>query len=75
MTHTLTLRRAAKINIGNYENTDVEVTLSVDVQYTSSLTESFKSLSDQVNDLLKMEVDRVDLGQVKSKSKAARFGA
>ncbi len=75
MTHTLTLRRAAKINIGNYENTDVEVTLSVDVQYTSSLTESFKSLSDQVNDLLKMEVDRVELGQVKSKSKAARFGA
>lgn len=72
----LTVRRAAKINLGNYENTDIAVELEVDISNETAipLETHFEHTLAEVNKLLRNAVDQVELGNVKAKSKAARFG-
>ena len=50
----VTIRRAVKINVGNYENTDFEITVQTDLQ----LGDSIKDIWDQASFLLKEELTR-----------------
>ena len=69
--YTVTIRRAAKINIGNYENTDVEITLSGEFDDAETGATILKEKTARV---LSELIDEVELKTTKSKSKAGRFG-
>lgn len=69
--YTVTIRRAAKINIGNYENTDVEVTLAGEFDDAETGVSILKEKTARV---LSELIDEVELKTTKSKSKAGRFG-
>lgn len=69
--YTVTIRRAAKINIGNYENTDVEVTLTREFDDAEN---GATILKEKTAKILAELVDEVELKTTKSKSKAGRFG-
>jgi hypothetical protein len=68
---TVTVSRSAKINIGNYENTDVGVELSAQFE---DISMGLATLSVSADTYLRQRVDEIELSLKKDKSKAARFG-
>lgn len=68
---TVTISRSAKINIGNYENTDVGVELSAQFEDVSA---GLATLSAAADTYLRQRVNEIELSLKKDKSKAARFG-
>jgi hypothetical protein len=74
MMRTITVRRAAKINTGNYENTDVFVELVSDVPTSHTYEDVADSLLRQADTILKKKIDDIELGKREAKSKAGRFG-
>ena len=71
-----TIRRAAKISTGNYENTDVSVEISEDYNDAIGLTEPehIASIIARADTALKRKIDEIELGKRESQSKAKRFG-
>ena len=69
------VRRAAKINTGNYENTDVSVELEASVGVTDNVVEVEveRALMDMTDEMLAEKIDAVELGDRRAKSKANRF--
>jgi len=67
------VRRAAKINTGNYENTDVSVELEASVGLTDNVIEVERALMDLADEMLAEKIDAVELGDRRAKSKANRF--
>lgn len=67
------VRRAAKINTGNYENTDVSVELEASVGVTDNVVEVERALMDMADEMLAEKIDAVELGDRRAKSKANRF--
>jgi hypothetical protein len=67
----ITVSRSAKINLGNYENTDVGVEVSGEFEDYEA---GFYLLSTMAKTKLKDLIDDIELKNVKSKSKADRFG-
>jgi len=67
------VRRAAKINTGNYENTDVSVELEASVGVTDNVIEVERALMDMADEMLAEKIDAVELGDRRAKSKANRF--
>ncbi len=70
----MTVRRSVKINTGNYENTDVDVSLSVTIEKGEDASTVYQTIAQNVRDLVSAEVDAIELGQRTAKSKASRFG-
>lgn len=67
------VRRAAKINTGNYENTDVSVELEASVGVTDNVVEVERALMDMADEMLAEKIDAVEVGDRRAKSKANRF--
>ena len=70
----MTVGRSAKVNTGNYENTDIHVVLEATLDPTDDATVSYHMLMANADALLKHKVDEIELGVAKVKSKAGRFG-
>lgn len=78
---SITIKRACKINLGNYENTDIGVELSANVGEGESvnltalaLVNTTQALVNACDEILKAKIDAIELGERKAKSKAVRFG-
>lgn len=69
--YSVTIRRAAKINIGNYENTVVEITLTREFNDPENGAAILKA---ETAKILYDLIDEVELKTTKSKLKAGRFG-
>lgn len=69
------VKRAAKINVGNYENTDVSVELEAEVGSMENALDVERALMEMADEMLAEKVDAIELGDRRSKSKAKRFGA
>jgi hypothetical protein len=74
MTVRYTIRREAKISTAQYENTSVSVEISEDA--TSGITEEdqLAALIRRADGALRKKIDEIELGNIRSKSKASRFG-
>jgi subtilase family serine protease len=70
----IAVRRAAKVNTGNYENTDVEVSLEATLDVGESATTAYYQLTATADALVREKVDEIELGKRKVASKAGRFG-
>lgn len=70
----ITVARAVKINVKNYENTDITVTITATVDKDEDATAVYQVLSQNTRDLIRTEVDAVELGQHAADSMASRFG-
>ena len=68
------VRRAAKISTGQYENTDVSIEITEDGIEGLAESEHLDGLIKRCDDAIKRKVDEIEFGQIKSKSKAGRFG-
>lgn len=69
------VKRSAKINVGNYENTDVSVELEAEVGTMENAYDVEKALMDMADEMLADKVDTIEMGDRRAKSKARRFGA
>lgn len=69
----VSVRRAAKINTGNYENTDVAVELEAKVGLNDDVVEVERALMDLADEMLAEKIDAIELGERKALSKAKRF--
>lgn len=69
------VKRAAKINVGNYENTDVSVELEAEVGSMENALDVERALMEMADEMLAEKVDAIELGDRRAKSKAKRFGA
>lgn len=70
----ISVRRSAKINTGNYENTDVEVTLEAQLGVDDTVDGAFRALGGVADALVREKVDDIEMGKRKVASKAGRFG-
>ncbi len=70
----ITVSRTVKINVKNYENTDIGVTLTAILEDEEDATAAYEVLAQNTRDLIRAEVDAIELGQRTSNSKASRFG-
>ncbi len=70
----ITVSRTVKINVKNYENTDIGVTLTAALDKDEDATVVYQTLAQNTRDLIRAEVDAIELGQLKANSKASRFG-
>jgi hypothetical protein len=70
----ITVSRAVKINTGNYENTDVGITLEASVQQDESVLNAAKDLIALTEPILRDKIDDIELGKRKAQSKASRYG-
>ncbi len=70
----ITVSRTVKINVKNYENTDIGVTLTATLDKDDDATRVYQDLTQSTRDLIRTEVDAIELGQHKANSKASRFG-
>ncbi len=70
----ITVSRAVKINVKNYENTDVGVTLTAILNESDDPTTAYQTLAQNTRDLIRAEVDAIELGQRQADSRASRFG-
>lgn len=68
------IRRAVKVNLGNYENTDIIMELESPVTATDNIQVIAAELTAEINTYLRNAVDEIELGKRKSESKAKRFG-
>lgn len=71
---SITVRREAKINTGNYENTTVSVELTASVGDGETYAEVATRLVEACDILIRNKVDDIELGKRKAESKAKRFG-
>ena len=67
------VKRSAKINTGNYENTDVSVELEAKVGVNEDVVEVERALMDLADEMLAEKIDAIELGERRAKSKASRF--
>lgn len=70
----ITVSRTVKINVKNYENTDIGVTLTAILDKEDDASEVYRTLAQNTRDLIRAEVDAIELGQRTANSKASRFG-
>ena len=70
----ITVSRAVKINVKNYENTDIGVTITASVDKDEDASAVYQTLAQNTRDLIRAEVDAIELGQRQANSKASRFG-
>lgn len=71
---TIRVRRAAKINTGNYENTDISYEFEAAVSVDEDLSAAVLNLTSKCDEALRNKIDEVELGTRKVQSKAKRFG-
>lgn len=69
----IAVTRSAKINTGNYENTDVTVSLEAELDVGEDASASCTRLMGMADDMLGDKIDEIELGERKAKSKAVRF--
>jgi len=69
------VKRSAKINTGNYENTDISVELEASVNVGEDELEVQRALMKLADSMLAEKIDDIELGAQRAKSKASRFGA
>lgn len=62
---TVTVSRAAKINLGNFENTDVSVTLTAEVADGTEASETAQALFDEATAYLRQEAARIEKAAAK----------
>ncbi len=74
MATQVTVRRAIKINVGNYENTDTAIEISATVLDNESYNLIAKAMLAQCDEILRDKCDEIELGKRKATSKAGRFG-
>lgn len=70
----ITVRRAAKVSTGDYENTDVEVTLKGVLDLGDSAVSAYDELTTMADAMVRNKIDEIELGKRKVQSKAGRFG-
>lgn len=70
----VTVKRSVKVNLGNYENTDVGIEISATVPGDEDVQVVARDMVAQADAFLRNKVDEIELGQRKEKSKAGRFG-
>lgn len=71
---SVTIRRAAKVSTGNYENTDIEITLVAEVHEGEAALSVAEDLTSTANAFLKQKIDDIEQGKRELKFKAHRFG-
>lgn len=70
----VTVHRAVKINIKNYENVDFAVTLTATIDKDEDATAIYSILLQNVRDLIRAEIDVIEQGRRTATSTASRFG-
>jgi len=73
VTH-VTVSRTVKVNIKNYENTDIGVILAAEVEDGEDFTAVHNTLTQLTRDFIRHEIDSVEINARNTQSKAARFG-
>lgn len=75
------VKRCAKINLGNYENTDIHVEIEEDAlisrdDISPEVAEQnhLAALLERADKALANKIDAIELREMKAKSKASRFG-
>lgn len=69
----VSVKRSAKINTGNYENTDVSVELEASVSSNEDVFDVERDLMEMADEMLAEKIDAIELGERRAASKANRF--
>lgn len=70
----ITIRRGATIKTQDYESARVDVEMEAVLEDGDTLSAAYQQLREQVHERLRNEIDQVELGAWRAKSKAHRFG-
>lgn len=70
----ISVRRAAKIKTGNYENTDVEVTVDAVLDVGDNVQAVQAHVMAIADGIIREKVDEIEIGKRREQSKAGRFG-